>query len=200
MWHSLNIFIPKNLLLFILFSLLPNNVYAQTSITRMLKFGADFLGKHEISGLGLSGSEDVETGISPGFEMYFNVKSDNAQLAGGFGIEYQVQRRQVKHDGNFNFIPIYALGKIFITPTSDNSIGSFATIKIGYSLFRGDNKYKGNLILDDGLYLGIGLGIVYYEKIQIEALYSKNTGKAHVEDIDFEVEYTNLKLSFGILF
>ena len=91
-----------------------NDIIAQ-DIAGVAKIGLDILGKHKSSILDKSSKEDVEDAICFGSEL---TSSRNA-VDFGMGVEYQIQRSQSDFDGDFKFISIFGLAKIFqIHPSS----------------------------------------------------------------------------------
>ena len=74
-----------------------------------VKLGVDFEGDHEVSGYGLSGTEDVETGISLSAEFFAKIGT-NLDIGGG--ITTQFPRSQKKYEGDFYFIPVYGAMRV----------------------------------------------------------------------------------------
>ncbi len=167
-----------------------------------IKIGMDISGKHKISGEGASGSEDVEEGTSLSIE-YGSIIDKGVEL--GIGMTYQLPRAQEDYDGDFNFVPIYGLIKIY-SATSDPS--PYLIGQLGYDIFyKGDSDYKGELSLSGGIYYGIGAGLIFNRSFQIEGLYSINKGEGdypggyyggyYVPSMSFDIEYSKINLSIG---
>lgn len=175
--------------LFVFFT--SNNTFAGGAI----KLGVDLPGDHEISGAGLSGTEDVETGFSLSGELFGTI-ADNIDIGGG--ITLQLPRSQEDFDGDFYFIPFY--GMIRFRHTFDK-VAPYLIGQLGYNLFFGDSDYKGIGIfeadLEGGLYYGLGGGVIFSEHFQIELLYSVNNGTAELLGTDFDIEYSKISFLFG---
>lgn len=188
----------KKLMLLVLPALLvfftSNNTFAGGAI----KLGVDLPGDHEVSGLGLSGTEDVETGFSLSAELFGTV-ADIVDIGGG--ITWQLPREQEDFDGDFYFVPFY--GMIRVRHTFDQ-VAPYLIGQLGYNLFYGDSDYEGSGIfeadLEGGLYYGIGGGIIFREHFLIELLYSVNNGEAEIMGIDFDIEYSKISLLVGYNF
>jgi hypothetical protein len=169
-----------------------NYAFAEGSGT--VKIGLDMSGEHEVSGLGLSGSEDVEMGFSLSVEY---VAAINENLGLGAGITYQMPRSQEDFEGDFNFMPIYGLVKLRAT---SNDISPYLIGQLGYNLFYGDSDYKGSGSLSGGIYYGIGAGIIFQKGFQVELLYSVNNGSYELLGYDFDIEYSKIGLFLGYNF
>jgi hypothetical protein len=150
----------------------------------IFKLGVDFDGRHEtsnsslfIEGSGASsvdGTQNVNSGLLFGGEYVYYV-TRNLGLGGGVVIGSVRGLSGVA--GNFSFMPIYGLFKARLTPGRNNLYEYFIG-QVGYNLFSGDHDYRGaGGSLDGGLYVGAGIGIAI-GRIEIEALYSENRGKA----------------------
>ncbi len=164
----------------------------------VFKLGLDLPGDHEVSGLGLSGTEDVDTGFSLSADFFGSI-GDNFNIGGG--ITYQLPRSQKDFPGDFYFIPIYGLIRI---RSASQKVAPYAIGQIGYNFFNGDSDYKGTGIfeadLNGGLYYGLGGGIIFNERFQLEVLYSVNNGEAELLGVTFDIEYSKVTLLFGIAF
>ncbi|MFX0203095.1 MAG: hypothetical protein ACFFCW_43885 [Candidatus Hodarchaeota archaeon] len=135
------------------------------------KFGFNASGDHEVSGLGVTGSEDVEDSISISFEGVAAI-NDNVGIGGGF--TWQIPRSQERYPGDFYFIPFYGLMKI---RSASAELAPYLIGQIGYNfIYEGDTHHKGTGIyaatLDGDLYYGVGGGIILNNRLQIEVLYS----------------------------
>ena len=173
-----------------------NNSYA--GFGGAIKIGVDLAGDHEVSGLGLTGSEDVEMGLSLSGEIFGTI-GNNFDLGGG--MTFQFPRSQEDFQGDFSFLPIYGMAR---WRSSSEKFAPYAIGQLGYNFFFGDDDYKGTGVfaadLDGGLYYGIGGGFIIYKHFQIEALYSVNNGTGNILGIDFDVEYSKISLTFGYNF
>jgi hypothetical protein len=160
----------------------------------ILKVGLDTLGTHEISILGLDGSEDVKTGLSISGE-FINEVNDKFDI--GAGITLQTKREQRDYAGEFSFVPIYALARYHPDPVRKDF---YFIGQLGFNLFQGDSDYKGAGSLSGGKYFGFGMGAATQEKWQIEMLYNRNDGEYEVYGITGEVTYSILSFSVGHIF
>ncbi|MDD5260173.1 MAG: hypothetical protein PHD29_09435 [bacterium] len=178
--------------------LLAGNAYAEGNI----KIGVDLAGSHEVTWNGLNGDEVVETGISLSGE-YMQAINSNIRLGGG--ITFQIPRSQEDYAGDFNFIPLYGLLKIYTNSQEQDEeniqvqkTNYYVLGHLGYNLFRGDDDYKGDEYLTGGIYYGIGGGIVFNKNNQLELLYSINNGS--IDDLNVDVEYSKITISYGYVF
>lgn len=163
-----------------------------------IKIGIDLAGDHDVSGYGLSGSEDVDMGFSLSAEFFGSI-GDNVDIGGG--LTWQLPRSQKDFEGDFYFIPLYGMIRV---QSSSAKVAPYAVGQLGYNFFFGDDDYKGTGIyaadLEGGLYYGIGGGIIINDKFQIEALYSVNNGSADILGYDFDIEYSKISIIFGFIF
>ncbi len=170
----------------------------------VIKIGGDTSGKHKVSGEGLSGSEDVEAGLSLSGE-YTSIYDKGIELGGG--MTYQLPRSQEDYPGDFNFVPIYGLIKICSTTSEPTP---YFIGQLGYNvLYEGDDDYTGEASLEGGMYYGIGAGLIFQNGFQIEVLYSVNKGSCKLSgydyyygyyDFDFDIDYSKISLSMGYRF
>lgn len=163
-----------------------------------LKLGIDFEGDHEVSGYGLSGTGDVDTGVSLSGELFAKV-SNNLDIGGG--ITVQIPRSQKDFEGDFYFIPLYgAIRARFET----GNVAPYIIGQVGYNYFDGDSDYKGYGIyeadLEGGLYWGLGGGVIINKHFLTELLYSVNNGTAEDFGYEFDIEYSKVTLNFGYNF
>jgi len=147
----------------------------------ILKVGADVLGKHKISGLGLSGTEDVKVGMSLGLVLY--LMDGNGTLRAGVGGDLQISREQQDFSGDFNFNSLFFTFMAHPSIYNDN-VQPFVVGKLGYNFFGGDSEYKGNgyyeANLSGGILYGIGVGFVAERIFQVDVMYSVNNGNAEL--------------------
>lgn len=160
----------------------------------LLKVGLDAPGTHEIEGGGLSGSTDVEGGAFIAGEIYATV---HPRVELGVGGEVQFPRSQQDFAGDFGFLPIYGVARLFPVV---GSVSLYVTGRLGFNLFFGDDDYKGSGSLEGGGHLGAGAGLLIQERVQVEALYSINTGVYEVGGTSFDITYSKLGISVGYLF
>ena len=170
-----------------------NNTFAE-GIGGTVKVGIDFAGDHEVSVLGFTGSEDVDTGVSLSAEFFSKI-NNNFEIGGG--ITFQIPRSQKDFQGDFYFIPLY--GAIRVRAETEK-VDPYFIGQLGYNFFDGDNDYAGVIDLEGGLYYGLGGGIIINKHFLIELLYSVNNGSGQAFGISGDVEYSKVTLNFGYNF
>ncbi len=179
---------------------------------------ATLMGGYDLGGTGeidvtvsndfASASESEEGDIESGFSIYFELgKAINKNIGLGGGASYGLGRGidEEGEEGEFNFIPVYGLLKIwFPTP----SVVPFGIVHVGYNFFFADDDFKGDLDTGGGLYWAIGGGIMFDNGVQLELLYATHNGTLTGEDssegftmdIDVELSYSKVTLAAGINF
>jgi len=187
---------------------------------KIIKVGIDFAGQHDIydgtyyeSGLGVSpfvGTTNTNSGATLSGEF---VEYLNYWVGLGGGITYQAPRRQIDYAGYFNFVPIYFLIRLRSMPVDDN-VYRYFVMHLGFNIFSGDSDYKGpGGSLSNGGYWAFGGGVVVH-KIQVELLYTVNTGSISQSgfvfnpntgnndffNINANLQYSTLNLSLGYNF
>ncbi|MFZ5875041.1 MAG: outer membrane beta-barrel protein [Nitrospirota bacterium] len=157
-----------------------------------VKVGVDAPGTHRVEN-GSSISTDVDGGGFLSGELYATI---NPHVELGAGVELPNARSPENSSGEFIFIPIYGVARLYplVGPVAPYVVG-----RIGMSLFLGDDDYKGNGDLESGAHLGIGAGIDIH-RIQIEAMLSVSTGRAEVGPTWVDVSYSKLGVSMGYRF
>ncbi len=164
------------------------------------RVGLQFLGKHKVSILGISGTADVNVGFSFSPELLYAFR-DNFEV--GIGFEYQIGRSQTEFPGDFHFVPLYG---IVILPLDLDPITLFITGRVGYSLFFGDYNYTGIASLNGGLYFAAGGGISFLtfiiadkpRSIFLESTYSQNYGSASYAGFTANVIYSKIDVFLGV--
>jgi hypothetical protein len=165
-----------------------------------LKFCVDVAGSHKSTTMNHSSSMDVNTGKSVGFEVG---RRSEESFNYAIGLTYLIPREQViSGSGNFNFMPIYAVGKIRLTQ-GEESIKPIFIANVGYNvLFNGDTNYKGLFSLSGGLYIAGGLRLEI-DKFFFEGLYKLFNGSAKYGSgdatVNINVAYTTFSLALGVL-
>jgi hypothetical protein len=154
----------------------------------------DTKGNHEASALGNSGELDVEEAFSIGFEMLMN---DQENFMLGMGGEYQFPRAQKNVKGDFGFASFFASVQIPLGMANASTIPMIAG-RVGYSLFYGNNDYRGPMNLSGGLYYGIGGGVLVNNIVQIELLYTGNSGTGSYQSFEIDVNYSKLSILLGV--
>ncbi len=176
----------------VLFSV--NNVFAGGAV----KLGLDFEGDHKVSGYGVSGTEDVEPGVSLSAEFFAPI-AHTIDLGGGMAL--QIPRSQQDYEGDFSFMPFYFAIR---TRLMDNNTTPYFIGQLGYNFFFGDSDYRGTGVyeadLDGGLYWGLGGGVIINRHFLIELLYTENNGTAETAGYSFDIKYSKVTLSFGFNF
>jgi hypothetical protein len=160
----------------------------------LVKVGLDTPGTHEVEDGGVSGETDVDGGAFLAAEIYATV---HPRVELGVGGEFQFPRSRQDLAGEFGFIPIYGVARFFpvVGPVS-----LYASGRLGVNLFYGDDDYKGNASLEGGGHLGVGAGLLLHQRVQVEALYSVNTGVYENGGISLDVTYSKAGISVGYLF
>jgi len=186
----------KKISLLFLVILFTQTVYSQSAVTISPKISIDLLGNHSAKILSQSGDLDVNSALTFGVE--FSKKTTNTFVLGA-GVSYLMDREQeIKGSGNFNFVPIYAIGRIQIGNTEDSVIPSIVG-NIGYNiLFTGDSSYRGKASLKGGIYFAAGLRLEF-SMIFIEGLYKSFQGSATISSIEIDVNYTTLSIGAGLM-
>jgi hypothetical protein len=114
----------------------------------------------------------------------------------GAGFELPTPRSLENFTGDFMFIPIYGVARLY--PLA-GSVAPYVTGRIGLNLYLGDDDYKAGGELESGAHLGIGAGIDI-NQIQIEVLFSASTGRAEVGPTWVDVTYSKVGASLGYRF
>lgn len=185
--------------LIIIFSFTSSNLFPQKKVQISPKLAMDLAGNHSVSLQGLTGDKNVNTSFSIGVEI-LGCKDEVFNFGGG--VLYLVPREQeIKDSGEFNFIPIYAIGKLNLAEEASNGVSII--LNVGYNLiFNGDTNYKGMFSLNGGLLFGGGIRYSI-NKFYVEALYKSLNGSASYEDqdqkINFDITYTTLSVGLGLL-
>jgi hypothetical protein len=183
----------------IIFSFITSNIFPQRKVHISPKFALDLAGNHSVSLQSLKGDTNVNTSFSIGIEI---LGCKNEVFNFGGGLLYLAPREQeIKGTGNFNFIPIYAIGKLNLA--EEASDGTSIILNVGYNLiFNGDTNYKGMFSLNGGLLFGGGIRYSI-NKFYVEALFKSLNGSASYEDqdskINFDITYTTLSIGIGLL-
>ncbi|MCK6543151.1 hypothetical protein L6Q79_10780 [bacterium] len=180
----------KNLIVLVILLLGPKTTLslAQSNI----KVSADMAGKSKISYQGESVSVTTKTGFTVGGEI---MRPMNNNVAIGGGLQFQIPRGGKDADGNFNFVPIYAVGTFF----SEYGNGIYGKGMLGYNLHYGDSDYKGDAELGGGLCYGFGGGFGIGRKFLIEGMYMINNGTFNIFGEELDVAYSRFTVSLGII-
>lgn len=193
-----------------------------------ISLGINLLGRNTVTGLlddsgygiySLSTSYDIENGVALIAEY---VGYTEEVIGVGLGAEYQLPRKIKNNSGTFNFIPVYGILKVRSVPDTNGSY-TYLVGHLGINVFNGDNDFKGvGGALTNGLYYGVGFGFEANNIVQVNLLYSWNTGKFtqkfsyyaydysytlhkyvytyHYAEASGDIEYANLGITFGIAF
>jgi hypothetical protein len=158
----------------------------------LVKVGYDAPGTHKVENGG-SVSTDVDSGGFLSGELYATI---NPHVELGAGLELPNARSLENFNGEFMFIPIYVLARLY--PIT-GPVAPYVAGRIGMNLFLADDDYKNNGDVESGAHLGIGAGIDI-NKIQIELLISANTGRLEVGSTCVDVTYSKVGVSVGYRF
>jgi hypothetical protein len=172
--------------------------YSQRRMFISPKVALDLSGNHSVSKKGQSGDLSVNTGFSVGLEVLSN-KNEIFNVGGGL-LYLSPREQEVKDSGKFNFIPIYAIGKLNLL--TDQTIVPSLILNVGYNvIFNGDTKYKGPMSLTGGLLFGGGVR-VSFNSFYFEGLFKSFSGSASYSNMDsnieFDVTYTTLSFGLGL--
>lgn len=136
---------------------------------------------------------DTDEGFSIAAEQYF---SAHEIFDIGLGAEYQFRRAQEGADGEFNFIPVYAAARF--SPIALPFMRPYATGRIGYGFFLGDDTFKNGSDLEGGFHWGAGVGAQVLDFIIVEGLYTVSNG--NISDARGDFEYSRFSLYAGVAF
>lgn len=166
----------------------------QTFNEIIFQIGYDFYAKYN--------SNKIETSNPKGVTFFAQYhRYINNIFAIGCGANIQTPREIDNLPGKFYFMPMYVSLKVRSVPTKPYKYG-YLLAKFGYNLFYCDSKYS-DIIYDkqDGLYYGVGVGIVY-SNVVIELFYSINNadGKYKIDNSKIDVDYSKYCVSIGYAF
>ena len=134
--------------------------------------GADFGGEFSTDI-----SADSATGYTLGLELMFEVPV--VEL--GIGAEYGFERSVKGADTDVSYANVYAVGRLnFIGPL-------YAVARLGYSDMSADvGDLIDDLSVDGGGSWSVGLGLKFFDRIRVEALYNQLSGSVDDQDLDYE--------------
>ncbi len=131
--------------------------------------GADFGGEFSTDV-----SEDSATGYTLGLELMFDIPV--VEL--GVGAEYGFDRSVKGSDADVSYANVYAVGRLnFIGPL-------YAVARFGYSDLSADAI--GDLSIDGGTSWSAGLGLKFFDRLRVEALFNRLSGSLDDQDLDYE--------------
>jgi hypothetical protein len=157
----------------------------------MIKGGIDISGTRDIEGV----KNDVEQSYSAAVEF---TKPVMKFLHLGVGVEGQLPRSTEGGTGKFYFIPVYAVGRV---PIPLGLINPYATARVGYNFFFGDDAYKGaGGKLKGGIHYGFGAGVVLFKFLLAEGSYSIYNGVHEFGGSTFDTTYSTFGLKAGLKF
>jgi hypothetical protein len=119
-------------------------------------------------------SIDSATGYTLGLELMFEVPV--VEL--GVGAEYGFERSAQDTDADVSYVNVYAVGRLnFIGPL-------YAVARFGYSDLSADAI--GDLSVDGGTSWSAGLGLKFFDRLRVEALFNRLSGSVDDQDLDYE--------------
>jgi len=119
-------------------------------------------------------SEDSATGYTLGLELMFEIPVVDL----GIGAEYGFERSVKGTDADVSYANVYAVGRLnFIGPL-------YAVARFGYSDMSADAL--GDLSIDGGTSWSAGLGLKFFDRLRIEALFNRLSGSVDDQDLDYE--------------
>lgn len=165
----------------------------------VLKLGVDGAGEQviRVSGSSSSTTYDVNGSASMAFE-FDSPMSDTMDIGGG--IEFQVPRELTGYPGQFSFVPLYGFIRLHPAPSD---MTPYLTLQLGFSIFVADEVYTGTAgQAQSGLHLGLGGGVILDKNFLLEVLYTVDTGQVTYPSPlpDFDIEYSKLTVSVGLVF
>lgn len=134
--------------------------------------GADFGGEFSTDI-----SEDSATGYTLGLELMFDIPIVEV----GVGAEYGFERSVEGTDADVSYVNVYAVGRLnFIGPL-------YAVARLGYSDMSADIADAiGDVSIDGSGSWSVGLGLKFFDRVRIEALYNNLSGSLDDQDLDYE--------------
>ena len=170
------------------------------AIVALLGAGSAFADVMIKGGIDLSGTRDIE-GDEDDVEQSFSVAVEFTKPIAklfhlGAGIEGQFPRSADGEDGTFFFIPLYAVGRLQLPIPLE----PYATGKIGYNFFLGNEDYLLGGKTKGGLHYGFGVGVVLFKFLVAEGSYSIYNGVQELGGSDSDTTYKAFSLKAGVKF
>jgi len=114
----------------------------------------------------------------------------------GVGVLFQFPSSIIGQDGDYSFIPLYALTRINVFE-SDFFITTLQ-VRLGYNFLLVNNNYLGgNGDFNGGLYYSIGSVLTMDNEMQIRLFYSVNYGKYKTAFSDYLVKNNQFTIGLG---
>jgi len=203
--NKLTKFFIKQIIVFLLFFCFSYTVYSSDpniNIEICAEYDIDGRHKADVEGtllgdyISSSGEEEVENSLSPSLQFGAAV-TKNVEI--GVGAKYQFPRKQKDFEGYFHFIPVYFF--IRATATSSEYAKPYVIEQLGYNHFIGDDDYKGVAVLSGKHYYGLGLGLIFLDRINLGALYSVNSGTYNLDylnnNLKADIQYSKISFLLG---
>lgn len=152
----------------------------------VIKGGIDIGGKLDVGGV----ENDVKESFSVSAEF---TKSIMKIVYLGVGVEGQLPRSTEGGTGKFFFVPAYGVGRVQIPL---GLISPYATARVGYNFFLGDDAFKAGDKLKGGIHYGIGAGAVFLKFLLAEGSYAIYNGEKGSSD----TTYSTFSLKAGVKF
>lgn len=131
--------------------------------------GADFGGEF---------STDVDVDSATGYTLGLELMFDVPVVELGVGAEYGFERSAEDADVDVSYVNVYAVGRLnFIGPL-------YAVARLGYSDISADAV--ADLSVDGGTSWSAGLGLKFFDRFRIEALYNQLSGSLDDRDLDYD--------------
>lgn len=162
----------------------------------VIRTGLDIGGTHKVSGVGLTGEDGVNVGVSLGIEDYW-VAPERAVMVGA-GLEFQLPRSMSEYAGSFRFTSAYLLLKFPMLRDYTGSNYLLIGGRAGYNWYYGNSDYRGNLLLEGGSYLGAGLSLLISNTFFLEVTRTINNGSFDFGLPTFHVNYIKTCISLGL--
>lgn len=167
-----------------------------------LKLGMDFNGKHRFKDTDSdrSNDRDVDDAYSAAVEVFGKI---GEMVDVGGGTVFQSNRELKGLEGQFRFTSHYAFLRL---KSQLNSVTLYGTGQLGICMLSSDEDYNRNndefseAIGDFDLYYGYGAGIIFFDRIMAELLYSVNQAEYEGKSVSLDITNSQLTVNIGVRF
>ena len=166
------------------------------------KLGLLFSPKLTMEARGESHDVSFDTAFSLGADFFCYV---DPKVALGFGLEYAMQSESEKEDGEsmkLGSTNLFVQAKYNFDLNDDTINTIYPIAQLGYGILSTGGSAADHFDIDNGLYWGIGAGMVIKQNFLVELLYSFNYGSFDVKGapISGDITYKAFKLKVGYKF
>lgn len=196
-----------------------NNLYLKAGVNIWSEYDSYSISKNNLKSKKITKGKKDNSGFEFALEGTKNI-TNNLEL--GLGIAYLQNAKLETYlphlnekykMGNYNSIPLYAIGKYNIT-TFSNGITPYVKANLGYSFNLNEKNITftnetgvtstSNLKVDNGLYYGAGIG-AEYNNFLIDIMYQQTTADAKIylpgeQTNKKSFDYSKVTFSFGYRF